>query len=286
MRWPEFIAVIKAQQGEEGDFSGLDWNEKCEILRSNPVTVMRMFEKRVDALMTDLILSPAQPIGPVEDYLFRVEFQARGSPHIHMVVWIEDAPGVQDPEDCPDVIEFIDRYITCQMPDEKADPELHKIVSEVQIHSRNHSKTCRKGNVSCRFGFPRLPMDKTIIASAPWNDDEDAGGNKKGGEKAKDANDVQEKECGTKDSKKSKKSKKFVGKKQREAKEKLKPVRDFLMDANASFEDLSDLLEKCKMTHDEYQESVKALTSGMVVMMKREPKDCWVNGYNPDLLRA
>ncbi|KAJ8406876.1 hypothetical protein AAFF_G00291520 [Aldrovandia affinis] len=59
IRWPEFIAGIKAQQGEEGDFSGLDWNEKCEILWSNPVTVMRMFEKRVDALMTDLILSPA-----------------------------------------------------------------------------------------------------------------------------------------------------------------------------------------------------------------------------------
>ncbi|KAJ8372304.1 hypothetical protein AAFF_G00290900 [Aldrovandia affinis] len=57
-----------------------------------------------------------------------------------------------DPEDCPDVIEFIDHYITCQMPDEKADPERHKIVSEVQIHSRNHSKTCRKGNVSCDLG--------------------------------------------------------------------------------------------------------------------------------------
>ncbi|KAJ8372287.1 hypothetical protein AAFF_G00290730 [Aldrovandia affinis] len=40
------------------------------------------------------------------------------------------------------------------------------------------------------------------------------------------------------------------------------------------------------MTHDEYQECVKALTCGMVVMMKREPKDCRVNGYNPDLLRA
>ncbi|KAJ8379202.1 hypothetical protein AAFF_G00223140 [Aldrovandia affinis] len=75
------------------------------------------------------------PIGPVEDYLFRVEFQARGSPHIHMVVWIEDAPEVQDHEDCQDVIEFIDRCITCQMPDEKADPELHKIGSEVQVHS-------------------------------------------------------------------------------------------------------------------------------------------------------
>ncbi|KAK0131255.1 hypothetical protein N1851_034043 [Merluccius polli] len=45
MRWPEIVEVIKAQQGELGDFSELDWNAKCDILRSNPITVMRMFEK-------------------------------------------------------------------------------------------------------------------------------------------------------------------------------------------------------------------------------------------------
>ncbi|KAL7824977.1 hypothetical protein SRHO_G00342550 [Serrasalmus rhombeus] len=48
MRWPEVSTVIKAQQGETVDFSALDWSEKCEILRSNPVTAMRMFEKRVE----------------------------------------------------------------------------------------------------------------------------------------------------------------------------------------------------------------------------------------------
>jgi len=84
MRWPEVIEAIKAQQGKQVDFSQLDWNTKCEILRSNPVTVRRLFEKRVNALMTHLILSPAQPIGEVEDYFYRVEFQARGSPHIHI----------------------------------------------------------------------------------------------------------------------------------------------------------------------------------------------------------
>ncbi len=62
MRWPEVITAIKAQQGEQVDFSELDWTTKCEILRSNPVTVMRMFEKRVDALMTHLLLSPAHPL--------------------------------------------------------------------------------------------------------------------------------------------------------------------------------------------------------------------------------
>ncbi len=59
MRWPEVITAIKAQQGETVNFDELDWSEKCEILRSNPVTAMRMFEKRVEALMRDLIMSPA-----------------------------------------------------------------------------------------------------------------------------------------------------------------------------------------------------------------------------------
>ncbi|XP_059203438.1 uncharacterized protein LOC131982826 isoform X1 [Centropristis striata] len=298
MRWPEVINIIKAQQGEEGDFSELDWNEKCEILHSNPVTVMRLFEKRVDALMTDLLLSPAQPIGPVEDYFYRVEFQARGSPHIHMLVWIKDAPEIEDPECCPEVVNFIDRYICCQMPDEESDPELHKIVSEVQVHSRNHSKTCRKGNVSCRFGFPKLPMEKTIIACAPWeadDDDDDDDDEKKDDAKKKDQdcgkNDVDgQKKCGekSKDSRKSQKKsqKKFIAKQQRIAKEKLKPVRDLLMDPNASFKDLTELLEKCNMLHEEYRYNVGCLTTGMVVVNKRDPKDCWVNGYNPDLLRA
>ncbi|XP_042073265.1 uncharacterized protein LOC106633021 isoform X3 [Haplochromis burtoni] len=92
MRWPEVVEIIKTQQGEQVEFSQLDWNTKCEILRSNPVTVMRLFEKRVDALMTTLILSPAQPIGEVEDYFYRVEFQARGSPLVHLLVWVKDAP--------------------------------------------------------------------------------------------------------------------------------------------------------------------------------------------------
>lgn len=42
--------------------------------------------------MTTLILSPAQPISEVEDYFYRVEFQARGSPLIHLLVWVKDAP--------------------------------------------------------------------------------------------------------------------------------------------------------------------------------------------------
>uniref|UniRef100_A0A3Q3GL43 ATP-dependent DNA helicase n=1 Tax=Kryptolebias marmoratus TaxID=37003 RepID=A0A3Q3GL43_KRYMA len=276
MRWPEVIEAIKAQHGEQVNFCELDWNTKCDILRSNPVTVMRMFEKRVDALFRDLILSPAQPIGPVDDYFYRVEFQARGSPHIHAVIWISGAPEMEDPSCCDEVVNFIDRYISCQLPDETTDPELHKIVTEVQMHSKKHSKSCKKGNVQCRFGFPKLPMDCTRITIPQLDFDlenEDNEEEKQGKEKQ-----------GQKKSKKIKS--RIISNQQREAKRKLKPVRDLLMDEKSSLMDLSELLQACMMTKDECNGHVDALTSGMVVMMKRDPKDSWVNGYNPDLLRA
>ncbi|KAK0145562.1 hypothetical protein N1851_015516 [Merluccius polli] len=228
MRWPEVIEAVKAQQGEQVDVSQLDWNAKCEILRSNPVTLMRLFEKRVDALMTDLILSPAQPIGEVEDYFYQVEFQARGSPHIHLLVWIKDAPEFGDDDD-DKIIKFIDQYITCQMPDPNADPELHKIVSEVQVHSRNHSKSCKKGNVLCRFGFPKLPMDKTIITSPIVDDDDD---------------DDQQQKSGQKTSRKEKKGKRknrALRIRQKNAKDKLQMLRNFISDPNALFNNLSEL---------------------------------------------
>ncbi|KAL1268546.1 hypothetical protein QQF64_033909 [Cirrhinus molitorella] len=132
------------------------------MIRHNPVTVMRMFEKRVDALMTHLLLSPAQPTCEVEDYFYRVKFQARGSPHIHLMAWIKGAPEFENQSDQV-VCDFIDRYITCQLPDPTTDPKLHKIVIKVQLHSRKHSKSCKKGNMLCRYGFPKLPTSKTTI---------------------------------------------------------------------------------------------------------------------------
>ena len=37
-------------------------------------------------------MSDAQPIGPIIEYMIRIQFQARGSPHAHCIIWIKDAP--------------------------------------------------------------------------------------------------------------------------------------------------------------------------------------------------
>ena len=32
------------------------------------------------------------PVGQITDYFYRVEFQQRGSPHIHGLFWVKGAP--------------------------------------------------------------------------------------------------------------------------------------------------------------------------------------------------
>ncbi|XP_076838347.1 uncharacterized protein LOC143483367 [Brachyhypopomus gauderio] len=259
MRWPEVIQTIKAQQNEQVNFSEMDWVTKCEALRSNPVTAMRMFDKRVNALLRHLLLSPAQPIGEVLDYFFRVEYQARGSPHIHLLAWCKNAPVFEeDPDET--VCEFVDRYITCQLPDPNADPELYKIVTEVQIHSKGHSKSCKKGNKHCRFGFPKPPVEKTFITRpVPAQISE---------EQEVDSDSDQHLMC------------------PEEAKKKLKPLWQLLHDHEASCASISQLLAQSKLSSEEYKRCVNSLTRSSVIMMKRQPKDAWVNGYNKHLLRA
>lgn len=73
---------------------------------------------------------------------------------------------------------------------------------------------------------------------------------------------------------------------QREAKSKRQPTRDLLMQPDTSFSSFSDMLRQCHMTDEQYLEHVICLTSSYVVMLKRDPNDCWINNYSPDLLRA
>lgn len=68
---------------------------------------------------------------------------------------------------------FIDKHITCQLPDSSDNPELHEIVTAVQMHSKNHTKSCRKHSTTCRFNFPRPPIHQTFIARQDPDQQED-----------------------------------------------------------------------------------------------------------------
>ena len=90
-------------------------------------------------------------------YALRIEFQMRGSPHLHALIWTSDCPDLtNDTKDA--YIDYIDKHVQAYLPDRETDPELYDLVKTYQTH--NYSKTCRKyKNVACRFNFGQFVAD-------------------------------------------------------------------------------------------------------------------------------
>ena len=60
---------------------------------------------------------------------------------MHVSIHIVDAPKIDENEDS-EVVEFIDKYITCTLPDVAKYREMSNLVKKVQTH--HHIATCRK----------------------------------------------------------------------------------------------------------------------------------------------
>ena len=97
-------------------------------------------------------------MGDLSDHAIRIEFQVRGSPHAHCVVWIKDAPKYGTADNA-DICQFIDKYIICTIPADEG--KLRDLVLLLQQHK--HSSYCRR-NKGCRLNFPHPPSTETIIA--------------------------------------------------------------------------------------------------------------------------
>ena len=159
MRWEEMTKTILNQNNDSRRASDLSIEEKGTLIRENPVAAVRMFDFRFHKFLKEVIMSPAQPIGKVKDYFHRIEFQSKCSPHTHCLFWIDYEPQFGK-SDIQELYEFIDKYITCELPDAETDPELYTIVTEVQTHSKNHNPGCKNKNTECRFGFPQLQVEE------------------------------------------------------------------------------------------------------------------------------
>ena len=58
-------------------------------MNKNPVLVARHFQYRVETFFKVIVLD--EPLVKTSYYAIRVEFQVRGSPHIHSFIWILNA---------------------------------------------------------------------------------------------------------------------------------------------------------------------------------------------------
>ena len=88
-----------------------------------------------------MLLSDANPIGKIIYYAIRIEFQMRGSPHAHCLLWTSDCPKLTA-DNIEEYIDFIDSHVSGELPSADEDLELHNLVQFYQCHT--HSRTCQK----------------------------------------------------------------------------------------------------------------------------------------------
>ena len=250
-RWPEIVTAILTLEGKDVPDT-MDWSEHCKVINSNPVVAAAMFDKRAHHLVKDLIRSDAQPLGEIVDYFYRIEFQQRGWPHIHALFWVKDAPklGVAGSAEDNNVADFIDKYVTCSVPGDD-DTDLLEKVTSLQTHSKRHSKSCRKGNKTCRFNFPRPPSTRTFISRpipCPANI--------------------------------------LVKEWKESAKSKLDKVWDIVNREESVDMTASDVLSQAGLSQEELEHALGCLATKVTIVLKREIKECWTNQYNAHLLRA
>ncbi|XP_073991833.1 uncharacterized protein [Rhodnius prolixus] len=139
-----------------------------ELCALDPTSVCRYYHRLIRNMFKFLINDKINPVlGFVEHYFWRVEYQERGAPHYHMLLWIRDSPEINN--DCfKKVADFINTYICARLPDPLESPVLHSFVRKYQLHKCN-SYCQRKYRVNqkmytkCRFGFPRKVTDELII---------------------------------------------------------------------------------------------------------------------------
>ena len=129
-----------------------------------------MFQHRIEAFISEYLLSDAHALGHITDYIIKIEFQMRGLPHAHCLLWVKDAPKIdKDPDDI--VCSFIDIYITAVISPIAPENE-HDIKPMENLQQHTQSDYCHR-NKTCHFGFLKPPVTKALISRPPIDDNDE-----------------------------------------------------------------------------------------------------------------
>ena len=202
------------------------------------MTAARHFDHRLQSFFRLFLLSPAQPLWKITHYSYRIEFKQRGSSHAHIVLWVENSSSPNDEDDV--ICDYIDRFVTCKIPDDEEDPELHKLVTTVQQH--HQTTTCRKKGlyvVSINLNYPK----KTTVRARKLEIED-----------LEEAKRLQEK------------NKKVLGK-----------VHEKLEDKNTTLSSCEELVEILGVSMEDYTSALKMSSRGSSVVQQRAPAETHTN---------
>ena len=96
----EILETVRGRKVTAEEISELNTQQRNRIVSENVVQSTVHFQKRIEKILKLLtyqnFLSDNCPYS-VSSYFYRVEFQMRGAPHIHCLLWLEDEKGNSAP---------------------------------------------------------------------------------------------------------------------------------------------------------------------------------------------
>jgi len=177
--WHDLRLLMQSRSSPSSASSSL-----IELLKTDPFTPVSYFHSKVQTFLRDFFIAH---LG-VEYYFGKVEFQARGSIHVHFLMWHRDRASFSSEGyiNAPFIVEWADKYVSAMNPyygvqttfsfnellamTPEQIPELidhaNKLVSFVGRHTKCGGH-CLKSNNKCRFGFPKQINTKTNIHLCP-----------------------------------------------------------------------------------------------------------------------
>lgn len=154
--------AIVAKFGKPDLFITMTCNPKWREIEENllpgqqasdrPDICARVFNIKKNYLV-DLI-AKQNFFGKVAAYVYVIEFQKRGLPHIHMLITLKQNFKITTPE-------VIDKYISAEIPDPLENENLHNIVMRHMIHGPCGNWCLVDGQ--CSKHYPKTYIEETKI---------------------------------------------------------------------------------------------------------------------------
>ena len=62
--------LVEHKQYTDEHLECLNWEEKCHLIQSDPVTCARHFDYQVNQFLTNFLLTSAEPLGKISDWFY------------------------------------------------------------------------------------------------------------------------------------------------------------------------------------------------------------------------